>query len=138
MVELKELWDRYGKESIIGSNRAIDNFRLGKRAGDASDLDSAILFFTRAIERKLDYQEAYLYRGVAKVKKGDATGVVADATEALKLNAQARVTLAQQKTTRHKRDLIGQARDTGTEHYLDTWQALALQIREKAISICIR
>jgi tetratricopeptide (TPR) repeat protein len=125
LAELKELWHRYGKEEILSQNRELDYYRLGLLAGNAWDLDSAILFFTRAVEKDPVYQQAYVYRALAKGKKQDAVGAIQDATRALELNAEARESLAKQK----KRDYIGQWKDASMERNLGDLQALALQVR---------
>ena len=132
MAGLQELWDRYGKDQLFASNRAIDFFRLGLCASTAGDFAGAVNFFTSAIESKADYEEAFLRRAIAYGKQENAPRAVADASEALRLNAIARLALAKQKAARHRRDVIGQQRDAGTEIYLEQWRALALQTRATA------
>ncbi|NIW86539.1 MAG: hypothetical protein GWN09_08075 [Gammaproteobacteria bacterium] len=125
----KRLSQRYGEERLVADNAAIDYYRLGSAAGHAGDFDNAIVFFTHAIEKKPDYQVAYLDRAVAKARKLDANGVVEDASKALELNVLERKALAAQRAERHPRDKMGRLRDSGREHYLNEWEALALRVR---------
>jgi len=50
------------------------------------DLDGAIADFTKAIEVRPDYAEAYNLRGLAKQAKGNLDGAVEDFTKAIEIN----------------------------------------------------
>jgi S1-C subfamily serine protease len=50
------------------------------------DFEGAITAYTQAIEKNLNYAEAYNGRGDARFRKGDKSGALADYSEAIKLN----------------------------------------------------
>lgn len=58
--------------------------RVGRERG-LRDLDGALDDFTKAIELKPEYAEAYYFRGLAKQAKGDVDGAVADFAKAIEL-----------------------------------------------------
>ena len=123
------LLQRYGEDRLVADNSAIDDYRLGSASGLAGDLDAAVGYLTRAIEKDPAYQVAYVDRAVAKARKQDAKAAVEDASKALELNALEREALAIRRAARHPRDQMGHARDRGQEYNLNTWEALALRVR---------
>ena len=132
--ELEALWRLYGKEAILTQNRAIDDYRLGLRAGDARDLNASIYFLDRAIESKAEYEDAYVYRALAKSKRGDQKGVIVDSTEAIKLINGELLQLAKRKRKRHPQDRYGIAFDKSKERRLRESWALAFQLRGTALN----
>ncbi|MBV8846400.1 MAG: tetratricopeptide repeat protein [Bryobacterales bacterium] len=62
------------------------------------DPDGAIADFTRAIELRPDYAEAYYFRGLAKRAKGDKDGAVADFMKAIGLKPDYAEAKAQLRT----------------------------------------
>lgn len=132
----RELLQRYGEELLVADYAAIDDYRLGLTAGRARDFDGAITFLTRAIEKKPDYQVAFLYRALAKeAQRQDASGVLEDASKALELNVIERRALAAKRAERHPRDELGRLRDDGQEDYLTEWEARALRVRGTSLQL---
>jgi len=63
----------------------LQYYTRGVAKSDTRDLDGAIADFTKAIEIKPDYEDAYNARGNAKRSKGDWDGAKADYTKAIQL-----------------------------------------------------
>ena len=57
---------------------AQELFNNGKRALDRKQYEDIISYFTRAIEKKPNYPEAYFYRGNAKSDLKDYKGAITD------------------------------------------------------------
>ena len=65
--------------------QAKELFNNGVGAYQAGELERAIDFWTRAIQIKPDYADAYYNRGFARVKKGDLDGALEDYTRAIQI-----------------------------------------------------
>lgn len=87
--ELEDLSKAYGKRVLTQYKTAEDFYRLGNAAGRAERLDDAATLYSWAVKINGDYEEAYLYRGVAFAKQGDLNKAVDDFTKTLSLNAKA-------------------------------------------------
>jgi tetratricopeptide (TPR) repeat protein len=61
-------------------------FNQGRRALDRKQYEDAISYFTRAIEKKPNYLEAYFYRGTAKSNLKDYKGAIADYDKVIELD----------------------------------------------------
>jgi tetratricopeptide (TPR) repeat protein len=66
----------YGELAYFSRAVAKDHFK---------DYTAAIANFTKAIEIKPDYKEAYYYRGLIKYKIQDIEGALSDAKKAIEL-----------------------------------------------------
>jgi hypothetical protein len=69
-----------------GQQSSEDFVNSGNAKSNKSDWDGAIADFTKAIELKPEYADAYNDRGSAKQLKGDLNGAIADFTRAIELN----------------------------------------------------
>ena len=123
--ELMRLWD------------AADFYRAGHAAGAASQLTNSIWYFDRAVELNPQYEEAYLYRGNAKMHQVDAAVLEAgdpavacnkkktleegirDLDRALAHNKSAASAAATTRESRHPRDLRGIAADEASQKSLE-------------------
>ena len=64
-----------------------DLFKKGlKKVKETKDYKGAIEDFTKAIEKRSSYLNAYYYRGVAKSFLGDYEGAIADYSKVLKMD----------------------------------------------------
>ena len=64
---------------------AVNYNKSGNAKVDKGNLDGALADFTKAIELKPDYADAYISRGVVKDIKGDKDGAIADFNKAIEL-----------------------------------------------------
>jgi lipoprotein NlpI len=67
------------------SDPGVDHYKKGLAKQEKGDLDGAIAEFTKAIELKPDYAQAYAIRGLAEQYKGNLEGAIADFTKAIEL-----------------------------------------------------
>jgi hypothetical protein len=67
------------------SDTATDYFNSGAAKQAKFDFNGAIADYSKAIELKPDYFEAFNRRGQAKLSKGDVDGAIADYTKAIEL-----------------------------------------------------
>ena len=65
---------------------AVDYFNSGLQKRQHHDYDGANADFTKAIEFKADYADAYIERGIAKISKGDLDDAIGDFTKAIEIN----------------------------------------------------
>ena len=64
-----------------------DLYKKGlKKFKETKDYEGAIEDFTKAINKKSSYLDAYYYRGVAKARLGDYESAIADYSKVLKMN----------------------------------------------------
>lgn len=70
------------------SQTAVDFYERGGAKYDLQDYRGAVADYTKAIELKPDFAEAYNDRGVAKDDLMDYQGAVADYTTAIKLKPE--------------------------------------------------
>jgi len=69
----------------VAPDMAVEYFNRGRasQSRGGNGVRSAIADYTKAIELRPDYAEAYEYRGLAKSMKGDIKGAIADYTKAI-------------------------------------------------------
>ena len=64
-----------------------DLYKKGlKKFQETKDYEGAIEDFTKAINKRSSYLDAYYYRGVAKARLGDYESAIADYSKVLKMN----------------------------------------------------
>jgi tetratricopeptide (TPR) repeat protein len=130
--KLKELVGRGQGEELEPGSTADDYYRLGSAAGRAGDLDAAIRHYGTAIEANPRLEGAYLYRGIAKSKRGDYPGVIVDMTEALKLNRQNEATLQKEIEKQPERGPVQKEDDERAKRSLTFLRVQALENRGRA------
>ena len=129
LADVKRLERRYGRHKLISSNRAPDNYRIALAARSAGDFDSAIAFFSWAIDKDANYEVAYLDRAVVWAHMGESTHVIADTTKAITLNAHEVDSLTRERASRHPPDPLSQSQDAERERRLLQWRIQALGLR---------
>lgn len=72
----KDVEYKYEKAQFKGGYKIY--YSSGQRKHNAGDFEGAIADFTKAIEEKPDYGEAYGFRGLSRLKSGDKAGACAD------------------------------------------------------------
>ena len=71
----------------VYAESSSDLYKKGlKKVKEIKDYEGAIEDFTKAIEKKSSYLNAYYYRGVAKSFLGDYEGAIADYSKVLKMD----------------------------------------------------
>lgn len=69
---------------------ASSNFAEGVAALDRSDTDLALSWFTTAVRACTEFGPAFLGRGLAHLRKGAYDAAIADLSEAIRLDGDAR------------------------------------------------
>ena len=62
-----------------------DYYKLGNLAGAVDDLKKAIIYYSESVMIDPDFYNGYLYRAFARMKEGDYTSAISDATKSIEL-----------------------------------------------------
>ncbi len=101
-------------------------FEQGKEYNDTNKLAEAINSFTKAIDLKSDYVEAYIKRGLARHDTGDIDGALEDSNEAIRLNPSTALAYYNRGRALHyKTDLESAIKDYNKAIHLNPDYALA-------------
>ena len=134
---------------------AADFYRAGHAAGAAGQLTNSIWYFDRALELNPQYEEAYLYRGNAKMHEVGAAALeggdsaiactrkktleeaIHDVEQALLINQRSANALETIRNSRDPRDEFGIVADKARQKALEDRGLIAIE-RQTAARLLLR